>query len=153
MPKLRIAGTGVSIETRDGEAILPSLIRTGYSYKFGCKRGGCGICKLDLVEGDVEYPVTVAESVLGQDEREAVVLSCRAVPVTDTVVRMNPENMFRTVAPFLTAILNQTTAAAATQAKVAAAATAAMAAVVTDQAPRKTPAAETSQATDPTSGD
>ena len=157
MPILRIAGTGVTIETKDGEAILPALIRTGYSYKFGCKRGGCGICKLDLEDGDVEYPVTVADSVIGQEERKSVALSCRAVPVSDTTIKMNPENMFKSVAPFFAAILNQTKAAATTQAKVAAAATAAVqaaaASVVEDKATRTTPAADPSQATDPPSGD
>lgn len=108
MPKLRIEGTGVVIETRDGEAILPALIRTGYSYKFGCKRGGCGICKLDLVEGEIEYPVTVSQSILSEEEKETCVLSCRAVPTGDAVIRMNPDNMFKSVAPFFANILNRT---------------------------------------------
>lgn len=156
MPILRIAGTSIAIETREGEAILPALIRTGYSYKFGCKRGGCGICKLDLAEGEVEYPVTVAESVISQEERETVALSCRAVPVTDTVIQMNPDNMFKSVAPFFAALLSQTRAAAEAQAKVAAATTAAVkaaaASVVEDSAEKKS-AADPSRTTDPPSGD
>ena len=156
MPLLRIAGTGITIETKEGEPILAALIRTGYSYKFGCKRGGCGICKLDLAEGEVEYQVTVAESVISQEERKTIALSCRAVPVTDTVIEMNPENMFKSVAPFFAALMNQTKAAAEAQAKVAAATTAAVkaaaASVVEDSAGRK-PAADPSRTTDPPSED
>ena len=81
---LRVFGTDVAVDTLPGEAILTALTRTGYSYKFGCKRGGCGICTLGLVEGEVEYPVTVAQSVLPDEERDSTVLSCRAVPVSDT---------------------------------------------------------------------
>ena len=102
---LRVFGTDVAVDTLAGEAILTALTRTGYSYKFGCKRGGCGICTLGLVEGEVEYPVTVAQSVLPDEQRDSTVLSCRAVPVTDCTVKMNPDSLFKSVAPFFSALM------------------------------------------------
>jgi CDP-4-dehydro-6-deoxyglucose reductase len=103
--RLRVFGTDVAVDTLPGEAILTALTRTGYSYKFGCKRGGCGICTLGLVDGDVEYPVTVAQSVLPDEQRAHTVLSCRAVPVSDCTVRMNPDSLFKSVAPFFSSLM------------------------------------------------
>jgi len=58
MTWVAVAGADVSVELRSREPILTGLFRSGYAYRVGCKRGGCGICKVDLVEGEVDYPVT-----------------------------------------------------------------------------------------------
>jgi ferredoxin len=105
MPRVTVTGTGVSVEVRERESILAALFRAGYAYKVGCKRGGCGICKVDLVDGDVEYPFTVSEQVLSPDDRVAGgCLSCRAVPVTDTEIRLRNDDRLRCVAPILAAV-------------------------------------------------
>jgi ferredoxin len=102
VPTLTIRGTGVSAEVRRGETILAALYRCGYAYRTGCKRGGCGICKLDLINGKVSYPVTVAATVLTEAERTGgTCLSCRAVPVTDVIVGLRDGDTLRCVAPFL----------------------------------------------------
>ncbi|GAA0672017.1 hypothetical protein GCM10009535_59610 [Streptomyces thermocarboxydovorans] len=104
MAWLTVAGADVTVELHDSEPILSGLFRSGYAYRVGCKRGGCGICKVDLVEGEVDYPVTVSAEVLTPDERAAgVCLSCRAVPVADSVIRLREDDRLRCVAPFLAA--------------------------------------------------
>lgn len=101
MPTVAVEGYGVVIETRSGEAILGALCRRGYTYKFGCRRGGCGVCKVHLVSGEVAYPKAVAETVLPEGDRCAgVCLSCRAVPVTDVVIRLDAEDQLRRVGIF-----------------------------------------------------
>jgi ferredoxin len=105
MPKVTVTGTGVSVELRERESILAALFRAGYAYKVGCKRGGCGICKVDLVDGYVDYPVTISDTVLTSDDRAAgACLSCRAVPVTDSEIRLRNDDRLRCVAPFLAAL-------------------------------------------------
>jgi CDP-4-dehydro-6-deoxyglucose reductase len=105
MPRVTVTGTGVSVELREREPILAGLFRAGYAYRVGCKRGGCGACKVDLVDGEVEYPVTVSDTVLTSDERAAGgCLSCRAVPVTDSEIRLRNDDRLRCVAPFLAAL-------------------------------------------------
>lgn len=86
----------VNIELRDGETVLAGLYRQGYAYRIGCRRGGCGICKVDLVTGSVAYPVPVADTVLGYAERNAdTCLSCRAVPLTDITIALRGERLTR----------------------------------------------------------
>lgn len=102
MVTVSVHGTGVTVQSRPGESILAALHRQGFAYRVGCKRGGCGVCKLDLLSGDVEYPVAVAETVLTPAERTGgTCLSCRAVPVADTVVSLRDGDRLRRYAPFL----------------------------------------------------
>ena len=53
---------------KDGETILEALHASGFGYRTGCKRGGCGICKVDLIEGSVTYNRPIAETVLSAEE-------------------------------------------------------------------------------------
>lgn len=102
MPSVSVFGHDVAIDTRPGEAILTALSRRGYTYRFGCRRGGCGLCKVHLVSGDVHYTKPVAETVLSQDDRhDGVCLTCRAVPLTDVVIRLGDGDSLHCVATFL----------------------------------------------------
>jgi len=96
-----VEGHDIEVETRPGEPILGALCRRGYTHRFGCRRGGCGVCRVRLVSGRVDYPKVVAESVLSTaDRRDGFCLSCRAVPVTDVVIRLGAGDLLRTVAMF-----------------------------------------------------
>jgi CDP-4-dehydro-6-deoxyglucose reductase len=79
----------VRIRAWDGETVLGAAIRSGFNYRFGCKRCGCGVCMVRLILGEVRYERPVAPSVLTDDERtEGVCLSCRAVPITDIIIEL-----------------------------------------------------------------
>lgn len=96
---------GVSVEVRPTETILAALARAGYKYRIGCKRGGCGVCKVTLLAGEVTYERTVAESVLSEAEQATgVCLSCRAVPTTAVTIELQDDDVLRRVLPlgFLT---------------------------------------------------
>jgi ferredoxin len=94
MPRLTVDNDDVSIEVLEGETILEGLYRNGYAYRIGCRRGGCAICKVDLVEGEVMYNRTVADTVLTDEEQSAgTCLTCRAVPVTDVKIALREDNL------------------------------------------------------------
>jgi CDP-4-dehydro-6-deoxyglucose reductase len=100
-PVLSVSPTGQEILIRPGETILETLYRAGYAYRIGCRRGGCSICKVDLVEGEVTYPKVVAESVLSTEERAAgTCLTCRAVPTGSVTIALREESL-RTTNPYL----------------------------------------------------
>lgn len=99
MPTVTVEGHDVEVEVLPGEPILGALCRRGYSYRFGCRRGGCGVCKVHLVSGEVEYHKTVAPTVLSVEDRgDGVCLTCRAVPVTDVVIRLGTGDRLRSLA-------------------------------------------------------
>ena len=100
MQILRVLPKDVVLPLHRGDTILAAILRGGLSYLVGCRRGGCGICKADLITGQVSYPVPVSETVLTPAERaDRVVLTCRAVPGTDCTVQLRSQ--VRMAVPFL----------------------------------------------------
>lgn len=100
-PVLNVSPTGQEILIKPGETILETLYRAGYAYRIGCRRGGCAICKVDLVAGEVSYPKIVADTVLSAQERaDGTVLTCRAVPTGSVTIALREESL-RTTNPYL----------------------------------------------------
>jgi ferredoxin len=95
VPTLRVQ-PGIVVDLHDDETVLEGLYRHGYAYRTGCRRGGCGICKVDLVEGTVRYPAAVSPDVLDEDELAAgTCLSCRAVPEDAVTIALRQEEIRR----------------------------------------------------------
>ena len=104
MPTVTVQPSGAKVRVDEGKSILEGLYTAGYSYLIGCKRGGCAICKVDLLAGEVVYQEVVADSVLPQEEKDAgIALSCRAIPTGDVVIRVR-RGEFRQANPFLAAL-------------------------------------------------
>jgi CDP-4-dehydro-6-deoxyglucose reductase len=86
----------VTVQLRHGETVLEGLYREGYAYLVGCRRGGCGICKADLLAGSVSYPTTVSRDVLSDYERaDGTCLTCRAVPAGDVTIALRGGRLTR----------------------------------------------------------
>ena len=101
MPNVSIPALDEVIYLGPDETLLWGLYKAGYSYTVGCKRGGCGICKVDVLDGDFSYNRPIAETVISAEERtDGTCLSCRAVPDSDVTIQMRDDEM-RLVNPFL----------------------------------------------------
>jgi len=101
MSDVTVLPDGIRIPAADGETVLAALGRAGLRYRIGCRRGGCGICKLHLVGGEVRYERPIAESVLSDDEKVAgILLSCRAVPITNVLVELQEGDRLRRILPY-----------------------------------------------------
>jgi len=99
--EVTILPDGVHVVAREDETLLRALARAGLRYRVGCKRGGCGICKVQLKLGEVRYERPIADSVLSDDERvEGICLSCRAVPITNIVIELQEGDRLRRVLGF-----------------------------------------------------
>ena len=70
--------------TKDYDNILDAALGAGADLPFACKGGVCSTCKCRVIEGSVEMKVNYAleEEDLAQD----FVLSCQAVPTSDSVI-------------------------------------------------------------------
>src|SRR5688572_29666070 len=101
MAEVTIMPDGVRVTAGEAETLLRALSRAGLRYRVGCKRGGCGICKVQLVGGEVAYERPIAPQVLSDDERvEGICLSCRAVPLTNIVIELQEGDRLRRVLGF-----------------------------------------------------
>lgn len=101
MPEVSILPDGLRVLAGQDETVLGALSRAGLRYRVGCKRGGCGICKVHLVLGEVRYERPIAESVLSDDDRiQGICLSCRAVPITNIAIHLQDGDRLRKVLGF-----------------------------------------------------
>lgn len=99
---IRLLPDDVVLQGRPGEPILDTLRRSGYSHRFGCRRGGCGVCRIELLEGSTTDNAVISEAVLTPADRAAGVrLTCRAVPDGDVTLRVAEDDRLRCVSPIL----------------------------------------------------
>jgi ferredoxin len=102
MPDVTVLPDEIHVTAQAEESLLRALARAGLRYRVGCKRGGCGICKVQLLLGEVRYERPIAASVLSDDERvQGICLSCRAVPLTNVVIELQEGDRLRRVLGFL----------------------------------------------------
>lgn len=55
---------------------------------IGCRGGGCGVCKVQVLAGEYETGKMSRCHVSEQDEAQGIVLACRIVPRGDLRVRV-----------------------------------------------------------------
>lgn len=82
---VRIAQTGESFPCATDENLLKGMLRLGRKgIPVGCVNGGCGVCKVRILDGEVRAlgPISRAH-VTPADEAEGLTLACRVAPCTD----------------------------------------------------------------------
>jgi len=76
--------TGESYPCATSESLLQGMLRIGRKgIPVGCVNGGCGVCKVQILEGEVEAlgPISRAH-VSAADEARGCTLACRVAPCT-----------------------------------------------------------------------
>jgi ferredoxin len=92
---IRLRPVDEALACDPGETVLSAILRSGASVVFGCRGGGCGICKMRLLSGAVEHGRCSA-AVLPEDERRSgAFLSCQARPTCDVTVELAAANRYR----------------------------------------------------------
>lgn len=76
---------GQSFTCDEGESLLEAALRNKRMLRYGCQHGGCGTCKVRLVNGYVE---AAAETLALDSEAKAqgYILACSSVPVEDCTI-------------------------------------------------------------------
>ena len=67
-----------------GESLLQGMLRLGRKgIPVGCVNGGCGVCKVRILEGDIKQLGPVSRAHVTVDEEACgYTLACRVGPVT-----------------------------------------------------------------------
>ena len=109
MPKfiVRIEDTGEQYACADGRSVLVGMEALGKKgIPVGCRQGGCGVCKVRVLEGSYAKRVMSRAHVSAEEEAEGCVLSCRIKPTSDlrvAVLGAMKKNVCRPLAAPLTA--------------------------------------------------
>jgi 3-phenylpropionate/trans-cinnamate dioxygenase ferredoxin reductase subunit len=81
---VRVEPTGETYPCALEESLLQGMLKLGRrGIPVGCVNGGCGVCKVRIVEGEVRAlgPVSRAH-VSAEEEAYGITLACRVAPVT-----------------------------------------------------------------------
>jgi ferredoxin len=91
---------GEVLSCAQGETVLGAILRSGARVYYGCTGGGCGVCKMRLILGHLNYG-RYSVAVLSEDERrEGFFLSCQAKPLSDLTIQLTEANRYRQAATF-----------------------------------------------------
>jgi CDP-4-dehydro-6-deoxyglucose reductase len=84
--QITIKPSGHVYHAEEGETVLESALREGFTLPYGCRNGACGSCKGSILEGSVDYG-DYQESALPEEEKRAGrALFCCALPLTDLTI-------------------------------------------------------------------
>ena len=72
-----------SFGCREGETLLNAAVRSGRQIiRVGCRAGGCGLCKVQILGGDYDTGKMSRAHVSEAEEGQGFVLACRTLPAS-----------------------------------------------------------------------
>jgi ferredoxin len=79
-----IENTSESFSTSDRNTVLEAMAALGRKgIPVGCRGGGCGVCKIEVLSGTYRKRVMSRAHVSVEDEENHRVLGCRIWPTSD----------------------------------------------------------------------
>ncbi len=84
--QVRIRPSGHEFFVEGSDSLLEAALRAGLSLNYGCSNGACGLCKAQVVSGQVKK-LRAHDYTLSEAERAGgTVLMCSVTAVTDLVI-------------------------------------------------------------------
>ena len=72
---------------RQDKTLLAGMEQKGVRcIEVGCRGGGCGMCKIRILDGKFESKRMSRQHVSAEEEKQGFALSCRIVPCSDMVI-------------------------------------------------------------------
>ncbi len=87
MFKISNQTTGSVFDARADESVLDAGLRQGHVLPYSCRDGACGSCRVDLVQGNIEYLPRVPDALTDSDASNNKVLLCQAHARSDLTIR------------------------------------------------------------------
>lgn len=86
---ITIDDTGESFRCLDERSVLAGMEALGKKgIPVGCRQGGCGVCKVHVLDGSFSRRVMSRAHISAEEEAAGCVLSCRIKPTSDLRVRV-----------------------------------------------------------------
>ncbi|MET0025689.1 MAG: 2Fe-2S iron-sulfur cluster-binding protein [Sedimenticola sp.] len=87
--QVTILDTNESYTCFNDQHLLKGMVSLGKrGIPSGCHGGGCGVCKVKIVRGEVELLSMSRDHVSEEEEKAGVVLACRAFPKGDVALKV-----------------------------------------------------------------
>ncbi|MBN8284354.1 2Fe-2S iron-sulfur cluster-binding protein [Zoogloea sp.] len=84
-----IADTGEHYACTGDESLLSAMARLGRrGIPVGCRGGGCGVCKVEVLSGDFHTRAMSRDHVSDDDRASHRLLACRVYPASDLSLKV-----------------------------------------------------------------
>ena len=70
------------------DTVLRGALRAGVGFPYECNSGGCGSCKFEIIEGNVENLWPDAPGLTERDRRKGYLLACQCRAVTNLRIKV-----------------------------------------------------------------
>ncbi|WP_255671148.1 2Fe-2S iron-sulfur cluster-binding protein [Croceicoccus sp. Ery15] len=81
---------GGQFPCRGDEPVLTAMERRGADHiSIGCRGGGCGVCRVRVVEGKYRTGKMSAAKVSATDLRQGYALACRLYPLDNLLIEVS----------------------------------------------------------------
>ena len=85
--KIQLESQEFEFSCQSDDTILRAALRAGLGFPYECNAGGCGTCKFELMQGEVENTWPEAPGLSGRDRRKGRQLACQCQPRSDCVIQ------------------------------------------------------------------
>ncbi|MET4806182.1 2Fe-2S iron-sulfur cluster-binding protein [Limibacillus sp. MBR-115] len=97
--EVKEVSSGLTFLCRDDETVLCAAQRAGVGLAYECSVGGCGSCKVELIEGEVEELSLEAPGLRARERDKGKRLGCQVIPKSNCKVRFKPDYYYRPAIP------------------------------------------------------
>jgi propane monooxygenase reductase subunit len=77
-----------TFDCTEDETILDAAIRRGFALPYGCRKGNCGTCKAQVLDGEVDLEIESTYTLSDFEQQQGFTLLCSAYAVSDATVEM-----------------------------------------------------------------
>ena len=89
MYRITLLDTGETYPCKPSDHLLQGMLSLGKKgIPSGCHGGGCGVCKIQVVQGDIETIVMSRAHVSAVEEAKGITLACRTFPRSDIELKV-----------------------------------------------------------------
>lgn len=81
---ITISNTNEQYSCKESQHLLAGMVQLGKKgIPVGCRGGGCGVCKVQILSGTYQAKKMSRERVTEDEENKGIVLACRVFPQSD----------------------------------------------------------------------
>lgn len=86
--QIKFQSSEQSFSCQPGDGLLRSALRSGVGLPYECASGGCGACRVQLIEGEMEDLWPEAPGLPQRQRDRGFRLACQSRPLTDCMIRV-----------------------------------------------------------------
>ncbi|MBI5907186.1 MAG: 2Fe-2S iron-sulfur cluster binding domain-containing protein [Burkholderiales bacterium] len=95
--RISIEGEEDAFDQMGEDTVLRAALRAGIGFPYECNSGGCGSCRFDVLEGEVENLWPDAPGLTERDRRRGRLLACQCRTNTNLCIKVRTAPEYRSV--------------------------------------------------------